>query len=210
MKKRMNTKKLVYIGLLAARCHCADVSGTAADVFVYAAFLETGYQRRADFDWYLYVRPAAGIFISLVKDLIHLLSSQTGGVGELSDFLIYTAFSLSAGFLYRYHKSKKGALLACLSGTAAVTVVGALTNRFLIIPFYSKLMPIDAIVSACNAVNPMIDSIDGYILFGAMPFNLIKGLIISALTFMVYKKLSHLMKDSLMAPEEKKSAAAKE
>ena len=110
--------------------------------------------------------PAAGIFISLVKDLIHLLSSQTGGVGELSDFLIY-----------RYHKSKKGALLACLSGTAAVTVVGALTNRFLIIPFYSKLMPIDAIVSACNAVNPMIDSIDGYILFGAMPFNLIKGLI---------------------------------
>ena len=71
-------------------------------------------------------------------------------------------------------------------------------------------MPIDAIVSACNAVNPMIDSIDGYILFGAMPFNLIKGLIISALTFMVYKKLSQLMKDSLMAPEEKKSAAAKE
>ena len=56
----------------------------------------------------------------------------------------------------------------------------------------------------------MIDSIDGYILFGAMPFNLIKGLIISALTFMVYKKLSQLMKDSLMAPEEKKSAAAKE
>ena len=53
-------------------------------------------------------------FISLVKDLIHLLSSQTGGVGELSDFLIYTAFSLSAGFLYRYHKSKKGALLAFL------------------------------------------------------------------------------------------------
>lgn len=100
--------------------------------------------------------------------------------------------------------------MACLSGTAAVTVVGALTNRFLIIPFYSKLMPIDAIVSACNAVNPMIDSIDGYILFGAMPFNLIKGLIISALTFMVYKKLSHLMKDSLMAPEEKESAAAKE
>ncbi len=51
--------------------------------------------------------PAAGIFITLVKDLIHLLSSQTGGVGELSDFLIYAAFSLSAGLLYRYHKSKK-------------------------------------------------------------------------------------------------------
>lgn len=71
-------------------------------------------------------------------------------------------------------------------------------------------MPIDSIVSACNEVNPLIDSIDAYILFGAMPFNLIKGLIISALTFLVYKKLSHLMKDSLMAPEERKSATAKE
>ena len=142
--------------------------------------------------------------------MIHLLSSQTGGVGELSDFLIYAAFSLSAGLLYRYHKSKKGALAACLTGTAAVTVIGALTNKYLIIPFYSKLMPIDSIVSACNEVNPLIDSIDAYILFGAMPFNLIKGLIISALTFLVYKKLSHLMKDSLMAPEERKSAAAKE
>ena len=101
-------------------------------------------------------------------------------------------------------------LAACLTGTAAVTVIGALTNKYLIIPFYSKLMPIDSIVSACNEVNPLIDSIDAYILFGAMPFNLIKGLIISALTFLVYKKLSHLMKDSLMAPEERKSATAKE
>lgn len=153
--------------------------------------------------------PAAGIFITLVKDLIHLLSSQTGGVGELSDFLIYAAFSLSAGLLYRYHKSKKGALAACLTGTAAVTVIGALTNKYLIIPFYSKLMPIDSIVSACNEVNPLIDSIDAYILFGAMPFNLIKGLIISALTFLVYKKLSHLMKDSLMAPGGEKIGRGK-
>ena len=165
MKKRMNTKKLVYIGLLAAVATALMYLELPLTFLFMPPFLKLDISGVPTLIGTFMFGPAAGIFISLVKDLIHLLSSQTGGVGELSDFLIYTAFSLSAGFLYRYHKSKKGALLACLSGTAAVTVVGALTNRFLIIPFYSKLMPIDAIVSACNAVNPMIDSIDGYILF---------------------------------------------
>ena len=148
--------------------------------------------------------PGAGIFITLVKDIIHIMSTQTGGVGELSDFLIYAAFSLVAGGWYLKHKNKKGALLSSVLGTLAVTVIGAFTNRFLIIPFYSKIMPIDAIVSACNAVNPMIDSIDGYILFGAVPFNFIKGVIISAVTFLVYKKLSHAMKDALPVQSDKK------
>ena len=207
MKNRMNTKKLVYIGLLAAVATVLMYLELPLTFLVMPPFLKLDI---SGVPTLIGTFMAAGIFITLVKDLIHLLSSQTGGVGELSDFLIYAAFSLSAGLLYRYHKSKKGALAACLTGTAAVTVIGALTNKYLIIPFYSKLMPIDSIVSACNEVNPLIDSIDAYILFGAMPFNLIKGLIISALTFLVYKKLSHLMKDSLMAPEERKSATAKE
>ena len=210
MKNRMNTKKLVYIGLLAAVATVLMYLELPLTFLFMPPFLKLDISGVPTLIGTFMFGPAAGIFITLVKDLIHLLSSQTGGVGELSDFLIYAAFSLGAGLLYRYHKSKKGALAACLTGTAAVTVIGALTNKYLIIPFYSKLMPIDAIVSACNEVNPLIDSIDAYILFGAMPFNLIKGLIISALTFLVYKKLSHLMKDSLMAPEERKSATAKE
>ena len=210
MKNRMNTKKLVYIGLLAAVATVLMYLELPLTFLFMPLFLKLDRGGVPTGIGPFMFGPAVGVLFTVVEDLIHLLSSQTGGVGELSDFLIYAAFSLSAGRLYRYHKSKKGALAACLTGTAAVTVIGALTNKYLIIPFYSKLMPIDSIVSACNEVNPLIDSIDAYILFGAMPFNLIKGLIISALTFLVYKKLSHLMKDSLMAPEERKSATAKE
>ncbi len=201
--KKMNTRKMVYIGLLAAVATVLMYLELPLTFLFMPPFLKLDISGVPTLIGTFMFGPAAGIFITLVKDLIHSLSSQTGGVGELSDFLIYAAFSLSAGFLYRFRKSKKGALMGCLAGTVAVTLVGALTNRFLIIPFYSKIMPIDAIVSACNAVNPMIDSINAYILFGAMPFNLIKGLIISALTFLLYKKLSHLMKDSLL-PENKK------
>jgi riboflavin transporter FmnP len=207
MKRKMSTRKMVYIGLLAAVATALMYLELPLTFLFMPPFLKLDISGVPTLIGTFMFGPAAGIFITLVKDLIHFLSSQTGGVGELSDFLIYATFSLAAGFIYRFHKSKKGALIACLAGTAAVTIVGALTNLFLIIPFYSKIMPIDAIVSACNAVNPMIDSINGYILFGAMPFNLIKGLIISGLTFLVYKKLSQLMKGSL--PQEKPQALPK-
>ena len=64
----------------------------------------------------------------------------------------------------------------------------------LLIPFFSNIMPIDAIISACNAVNPAIDSLAAYILFGAIPFNVAKGIVISIVTVVTYKKLGHVMK----------------
>ena len=67
------------------------------------------------------------------------------------------------------------------AGAATITVVGSLANKFMLIPFYSKIMPLEAIIDACHAVNPMIDSMDAYVLFGAAPFNLIKGIILSLL-----------------------------
>ena len=204
MKKKMNTRKMVYIGLLSAVSAVLMYLEIPLTFLFMPPFLKLDLSGVPTLIGAYMFGPGAGIFITLVKDLIHVMSTQTGGVGELSDFLIYTAFSLVAGGWYLKHKNKKDALLSCVLGTLAVTVIGAFTNRFLIIPFYSKIMPIDAIVSACNAVNPLIDSIDGYILFGAVPFNFIKGVIISAVTFLVYKKLSHAMKDALPVQNAKK------
>ena len=204
MNQKMNTRKIVYIGLLAAVSTVLMYLEIPLTFLFMPPFLKLDLSGVPTLIGAFMFGPGAGIFITLVKDIIHIMSTQTGGVGELSDFLIYAAFSLVAGGWYLKHKNKQGALLSCVLGTLAVTVIGAFTNRFLIIPFYSKIMPIDAIVSACNAVNPMIDSIDGYILFGAVPFNFIKGVIISAVTFLVYKKLSHAMKDALPVQSDKK------
>ena len=60
----------------------------------------------------------------------------------------------------------------------------------MLIPFYSKVMPLEAIIDACHAVNPMINSINAYVIFGAAPFNLVKGLILSFLTLLLYQKLA--------------------
>lgn len=138
--------------------------------------------------------PAQAVMVVLIKDLIHLLSTTTGGVGELADFLILSSFAITAGLIHRRLPSARGTALACACGSLVIAVVGALSNYYLLIPFFSNLMPIEAIISACNAVNPAIDSLMGYILFGAVPFNLAKGVVLSVVTVLSYKKLGHVLK----------------
>ncbi|MBQ8599391.1 MAG: ECF transporter S component [Oscillospiraceae bacterium] len=138
--------------------------------------------------------PSAAISVTLVKDLIHLLSTTTGGVGELADFLIMSTFSVVVGLIYRKRSDRKGVLLATLAGTATCAVVGALANRYLLIPFFSKMMPLEAIFAACAEINPAIDGLNAYILFGAIPFNLIKGLLLTVFTFLLYRKLEGFLK----------------
>lgn len=134
--------------------------------------------------------PVSALLITLVKDLIHLLSTQTGGVGELADFIISSSLVVTASVIYKWHRTKKGALIGCLSGAVLMVFAGVLANKFLLLPFYSQIMPFDAIISACAAVNPMIANESTYLWFGVAPFNLIKSLLITLITFLLYKKLS--------------------
>lgn len=140
--------------------------------------------------------PVSAVLITMVKDIIHAFSSSTGCVGELGDFLMTSAFCVVSSLLYRQRHTKKGAVLGMACGTVAMAVVGCFTNRFMLIPFFAKVMPIEAILSACSAINPLIGSVDTYILFGALPFNLVKGAILSVITFLLYKRLSTFVKEN--------------
>lgn len=139
--------------------------------------------------------PTAAISVTLIKDVIHLLSTTTGGVGELADFLIMSSFSVVVGLIYSKRSDRKGVLMATLAGTATIAIVGGLANRFLLIPFFSKVMPLEAIFAACAEINPAIDGLNAYIFFGAVPFNVIKGLLLTVLTFLLYRKLEGFLKN---------------
>ena len=142
-----------------------------------------------------------------IKDLIHLTKSQTGGSGELADFLMLSTLVIVAVLLYRAHKSRKMAAVGCVIGSVAMACMGMLTNYFLIIPFYSAVgMPIDAILGACAAVNPAINGMGAYLLIGVLPFNLIKGAILTVITMLAYKKLSTFIKSKQVAVHTKQRA----
>ena len=137
-----------------------------------------------------------GLLILLVKDLVGLTNSSSMGVGELADFLASAAMMLTAVAIYRRHHSRRGALIGLIAGTAVMTAAAALINYYIVIPFYvaAMNMPAEAIVSMIGKVIPAVDSLPKLIAFATTPFNLLKGVVLSVITFLLYKRLSPLLK----------------
>ena len=141
--------------------------------------------------------PFAGIAIEAVKNLLHLMQTTTGGVGELANFVIGCSLAVPAAIIYKKHKSKKSAIVGLTVGTIAMTIVGALANYFVMIPFYTAFMPIDAIIELGTIINPKIISVETLVLFGIVPFNIFKGIVLSVLTLLLYKRISPILHKGL-------------
>ena len=144
--------------------------------------------------------PVAGVLIELVKILLKLLTigSTTAGVGDVANFLIGFSFCLPAAFIYRKMHSKKGAIIGMAAGTIFMTLVGCFLNAYVLLPTYAKAfqMPIDALVAMGTAVNGHITSLFTFVAFAVAPFNLLKGILVSLVVALIYKKISPILKQS--------------
>ncbi len=141
--------------------------------------------------------PVWGVLVCLIKNLIHLLITTTAGVGELANFLLGASFVFSAGLVYKKHKSIKGALVASIIGSAVMAIVSLPVNFFITYPFYEVFykLPMNVIVGMYSAILPSVDSLWEALLIFNVPFNFIlKGIATSVLTFLVYKRISPVIK----------------
>ena len=127
--------------------------------------------------------PVAAVMIQLIKNVLKIavIGSSTGGIGAL---------------IYQHHKGIKSAIASCLCGTLTMSALGVLSNYFVMLPLYAKLfkMPMEKIVAMGSKINPAIDSTLTLVLYSILPFNILKGMIISILTMLIYKKLSPILK----------------
>jgi len=138
--------------------------------------------------------PLWGVLIELIKNALQLTSTATGGVGELANFLMGAAFVLTAGAIYRFHKTKKTALLGCLAGSLAMGIAAALANYYILLPLFEQFMPLDQLIASFGAFIPFIHSKRDIVLYNALPFNVLKGLAISLITMLSYKSLRPILK----------------
>ncbi len=122
--------------------------------------------------------PLAGVLIELIKNVMIVLikGTQTGLIGETANFLHGVALILPAGLVYNKMKSKKTAILGMVLGAVSMEVVGILANVYFLLPAYGMQM------SPAQSIQ--------YITLGLLPFNGIKALIVSVVTYIVYKKVS--------------------
>ena len=139
--------------------------------------------------------PWYGVLVCLIKNLIHLPFTSTMCVGELSNFILGAIFVCIAGLFYKKKRNRKSAFIGSLVGDLAMAVLGFFTNCFIVYPIYAKIMiPMEAILGMYQAILPSVDSIWKAVLIFNVPFTFVKGLISVAITFLIYHKISPVLK----------------
>lgn len=138
--------------------------------------------------------PIAGVIICLIKNLLHLLISSTGGVGELSNFLLGASFVFVAGMVYKVKKNRTGALFGSVAGALIMGIFSVFSNYFLVYPIYYNFMPKEAILAAYQMIFSGVNNILECLIVFNMPFTFIKGILSVVITFLIYKRLSPILK----------------
>ncbi len=139
--------------------------------------------------------PLQGIAVIIVKDLVHMLGTSTACVGEVADMLMSCAFVIPASLYYRKHKNRRSALISMLIGSVCMIVVSVLVNYFILIPAYQVLMnlPLEVIIGMGQKVFGFIDTTVELVLAITAPFNILKAVVLSVVTYLLYKRVSPLL-----------------
>ena len=137
--------------------------------------------------------PVPGLVILAIKSAVGLLHSSSAGVGELADFVMGAALVAPAAVIYHRSKSRKNAIIGMAVGTVCMVVVGVLMNKWVMLPFYMGAfhMDMDGIIRAAGVAG--IDSEWKLLLLITGPFNLLKGVVLSIVTALIYKPLSPIL-----------------
>lgn len=190
--KKVNTRKLAVTAILGAAA--AALMFVAFSVPFMPSFIQVDVSELPALIAAFSMGPVSGVAVCLIKNLVHLLATTTGGVGELSNFLLGAAFVLPAGLIYRYKKDRVGALVGALAGAAFMAAASLPVNYFITYPFYTLLMPLEAIVGAYQAINPKVENLMDALVWFNMPFTFGKGLLSVLITFLIYKRISPIIK----------------
>ena len=134
------------------------------------------------------------MFLDISVPFVPSFITSTGGVGELSNFILGVAFVLPAGLLYKYKKTRTTALIGSIAGAVIMGAFSIVSNYFLVYPVYYNFMPQEAVLGAYQLIAPSMKSILQCLICFNMPFTFIKGMFSVVITFVTYKHISPILK----------------
>lgn len=194
MKSGVNVRKMTVTAMLSAIAFVLMFLDTAVPIM--PSFIKLDLSELPALMAAFALGPVWGVIVCLIKNLLHLLMTTTGGVGELSNFILGAAFVLPAGLIYHHKKTKKNAIIGALVGSVIMGAISFPSNYFIVYPVYYNFMPKEVIVAAYQALVPFatIDSIAKCLLFFNVPFTIVKGLLSAIITILIYQPLRPLLK----------------
>ena len=191
--KRTNTRKLTSVAMLAAVS--TVLMFFSFNVPLMPSFIKMDLSELPALLAAFTFGPMSGVAVCFIKNLINVFFTTTGGVGEISNFLLGAMFVAPAGFIYQKMKTKKGAIVASVVGAATMALLSVVTNYYIVYPVYSNLMaPMEAILGAYRAINPNVETLIDALLWFNMPFTFIKGMVSVVITMLIYKPLAPILR----------------
>ncbi len=142
------------------------------------------------------VSPLHGALVCLLKNLLHLFTTTTAGVGELNNFIIAALFVVPAGIIYHRNKTRKTALIGSVAGTLASGVLSVIYNYFIGYPLFSAALgiPMAGIIGMYSVILPSADTLWESLLIFNLPLTLVKGIVATLITMLIYKRISPWLK----------------
>ena len=128
--------------------------------------------------------PIAGIIVALIKNILNFLFNIGDPVGPVANFFFFFCFLLSSYYVYLLRKYNRSLIYGLITGTIVMTIVLSILNYFVLLPLYGMIFNLGDVLNNVKIV----------IVSGVIPFNLIKGIIISIIFVLLFRRLRHIIK----------------
>lgn len=197
MKKVFTTKNLVLMAMFSALAAVLMLREFPIP-FIAPNFYEIDLSEIPILVGSFIMGPVSGVIMEAIKIILKLLikGTSTAYVGDFANFCIGVCLVVPASIIYQKHKTKKNAFIGMLAGTLFMAVAGVVLNYFVMIPFYVKAfgMPLEAIIGAGAKIQPLVTNKLSFTIVCVAPFNIVKGIIVSLVTALIYKHISAFVK----------------
>lgn len=130
--------------------------------------------------------PLAGVITAFVRSLLHLFLTGLAPqnmVGDFASFLASSIFTLPIFYFFGKKKNiRTNRIVGLVSGILSLTIFMSIANYFVITPIYLQLYGV-------TTQQFLGTSLASYVAIGIVPFNLIKGLLVSGVFLVLHAKL---------------------
>ncbi len=177
----MSTQRLVIIALVGALS--ALLMWFQFPLIPQAPFLEYDFSDIPVMIGTFSLGPTAGVMIATVKVAVFFLTKgKSGPIGAFMNWVSTVSFVLVAGLFYWHlRKDPKGALLGMLLAACVSTGLMVLVNIYIALPLWG--IPSQQIAGLVKAA--------------VIPFNLLRGVISTVLTMLLYRRAGEIIATNL-------------
>ena len=198
MQKKINVRTLAVTAILGAVATVLMFFSFRIPVIL-PSFLAMDFSELPALIASFTLGPVSGATVCLIKNVVNLPTSSTGGAGELCNFLMGVTFVVPAGLIYKYRKDRVGAVVGSFVGALVMAILSLPINYFISYPAYAVFfnMTTDKVMAMYQAILPWVKTLPQALLIFNMPFTFVKAMCSVLITFVIYKRISPLIKGTM-------------